>query len=63
MKLKIPADNPAIAPIEKKAPLKKEDSDMAGMNVKAANIIKTIFAAIIDTKKDTATLNIPFELI
>ena len=63
IKLKIPTDNPAIIPIEKKAPLKKDDSDIAGRNVKAAKIIKTIFAAMIDTNIDTETLNIPFEII
>lgn len=63
IKLKIPTDNPAIIPIEIKAPLKKDDSDIAGRNVKAAKIIKTIFAAMIDTKRDIETLNIPLEII
>ena len=63
MKLRIPANNPPIAPIEKKAPLKKDESEMPGKNVKDAKMIKIIFAAIIDTTKDIAILNIPFEFI
>ena len=63
IKLKIPTDNPAIIPIEKKAPLKNDDSDIAGRKVKAAKIKKTIFAAMIDTTRDTKTLNISLEII
>ena len=63
IKRKIPTDNPAIIPIEKKAPLKKDDSDIAGRNVKAVKIIKTIFAAMIDTTRDMETLNISLEII
>lgn len=59
----MPANNPAIAPIEKKAALKKDESDMPGKNVQDAKMIKTIFAAVIDTTKEIATLNIPFESI
>ena len=63
IKLKIPTDNPAIIPIEKKAQPKKDDSDIAGRNVKAAKIIKIIFAAMIDTTRDMETLNISLEKI
>lgn len=63
MKLKIPANNPAIVPIEKRAPLKKDDTDLSVKNAKPAKMIKTIFAAMIDTSKDIATLNMPFESI
>ena len=61
MKLKIPANNPATAPIEKMVLLKKVESDMHGKNVKDAKMIKTIFAATIDTTKEIEILNMPFE--
>jgi hypothetical protein len=61
MKLKIPANNLATAPIENMVPLKKVESDMLGKNVKDAMMIKTIFAVMIDTTKDIETLNMSFE--
>ena len=60
MKLKIHANNPEIAPIINIKPLRKFELEMKGKNVKDQKIIKTIFAAIVDTTTDIETRAIVF---
>ncbi len=63
MKLIKKADKPAIAPIQKIRPLRKDEFETPGNKVKDQNITKTIFAAMIETIAEIEIRNIVFEFM